>query len=277
MVRVISRTGADAGVAAVVVDDEPLALQRVVRLLARDSDISVVGAYDSVAEAIRAGTNVAPDLVLLDVRMPGLDGFDFLRALEERGIEPFVIFVTAYAEHAVAAFDVEAVDFILKPFEDSRFAKALARAKGLIQQARARATGARPEHAGDASEPLSSRVRDRLLVSENGRVLFLPLRDIEFVQAAAKNIKVFAQGHCHLVRQPLHQLEARLDPNQFVRVHRSTIVNVEQIVEMHPLFHGDYELVLKRGTRVPMSRRYRSRMLPFISGPWAQVNPRRAR
>jgi len=263
-------------VSTLVVDDEPLARKRITRLLESDREIRVIGAVGSVAAALDLDPAAPPELVLLDVRMPQHDGFELLRRWRESGIEPLTIFVTAYSEHAVAAFGVEAVDYLLKPFDDQRFEQAIARAKAAIQQSRmqarvpASAAAAAPAAgaADGASEAAATpRLRDRLLVSEGGRVLFLPLRDIEFLQAAGKQVKIFAQGRCHLLREPLHALEARLDASQFVRVHRSTIVNVEFIVEMHPLFHGDYELVLKRGTRVTLSRRFRHRLAPFTAAP----------
>ena len=256
-------------IGALVVDDEPLARQRIVRLLARDPEFSVVAACASVGEAVDIDPAAQVDLVLLDIRMPERDGFSLLEALGERGVDPFVIFVTAYSEHAAAAFDIEAVDYVVKPFDDERFAKAVARAKSIIQRARASLDR---EPAGAGALPTAAmralRFPGRLLISEKGRVLFLPVHIIEFVQAAGKCVKIFAQGNCHILREPLQEIEARLDASQFVRIHRSTIVNVEQIVELQPLFHGDYEVVLKRGTRLTMSRRFRSRMSPFFAGAW---------
>ena len=257
----------NAPITTLVVDDEPLARERILRLLARDEDFSLRGAAGSVAQALKLESTAPPELILLDVRMPARDGFELLRHWADRGIEPFVIFVTAYSDHAVRAFDVDAVDYVLKPFDDERFMRALARAKAAIGSSRQLAAGGNglaraTEWDAAAAE---SRFPERLLISEEGRVLFLPVREIEFVQSAGKYIKVYAQGRCHLLRQPMHEIEARLDPNQFVRVHRSSIVNVEQIVEMHPLFHGDYELVLKRGTRLAMSRRFRNRFNRFLA------------
>jgi two-component system LytT family response regulator len=256
-------------IGALVVDDEPLARQRIVRLLARDPEFSVVAACASVGEAVEIDPAAQVDLVLLDIRMPERDGFSLLEALGERGIDPFVIFVTAYSEHAAAAFDIEAVDYVVKPFDDERFAKAVARAKSIIQQARASLDREPPGAGAPPSAAMRAlRFPGRLLISEKGRVLFLPVHIIEFVQAAGKCVKIFAQGNCHILREPLQEIEARLDASQFVRIHRSTIVNVEQIVELQPLFHGDYEVVLKRGTRLTMSRRFRSRMSPFFAGAW---------
>jgi two-component system, LytTR family, response regulator len=257
-------------ISALVVDDEPLARQRIVRLLARDPEFTVVAACASVGEAIELDPAAQVDLVLLDIRMPERDGFSLLEVMRERGIDPFVIFVTAYSEHAAAAFEIEAVDYVVKPFDDHRFAKAITRAKTIIQQVRAsfdRVPAATPGALPSAAMR-GLRFPGRLLICEKGRVLFLPIHIIEFVQAAGKCVKVFAQGNCHVLREPLQEIEARLDASQFVRIHRSTIVNVEQIVELQPLFHGDYEVVLKRGTRLTMSRRFRSRMSPFFAGAW---------
>jgi len=253
-------------ITALVVDDEPLARRRILRLLARDAEVSVIGECGSVAQALRLEGDAAPELVLLDVSMPARDGFELLQHWHGRGIEPFVIFVTAFSNHAVRAFEVDAVDYLLKPFDDERFQKALARAKTLIEANRAgsNATGHDQDKPGLQPPAADATYPKRLLIAEEGRVLFLPTREVEFVQSAGKYVKVFAHGHCHLLRQPMHELEARLDPNQFVRVHRSNIVNIDQIVEMHPLFQGDYELVLKRGTRIALSRRFRHRLDRFL-------------
>jgi two-component system LytT family response regulator len=254
---------------ALIVDDEPIARQRIRRLLARETDFHLIGDFASVAECETLDASIAPDLLLLDVRMPERNGFELLASFEARGVHPFVIFVTAYSEYAVDAFGVEAVDYLLKPFDDERFAKAIARARALLDKERAPAadaSGGARDNTG--AQPAPPRNRDRLLVNDGGRVLFVPAREIEFVQAAGKHVKIFVSGHCYLARQALREVEARLDANHFVRVHRSTIINVEQIVELHPLFHGDCEIVLKRGTRVTLSRRFRSRILPFLVGPW---------
>ena len=241
----------------VVVDDEPLARKRVVRLLRADPGINIVGSFSSATEAAAQARELAPQLMLLDIRMPELDGFELVASLAEQGLNPYVIFVTAYSDRSMEAFAVGAVDYLLKPFDDERFARAVARAKSLI--ASASVPGAAP-----AAPPSLVAGRTRLLLSERGKVVVLAMRDIEFVQAAAKHVKIYAGGRCFSFRQSLGQLESRLDPASFVRVHRSTLVNVEHIAEMHPLFHGDYELILRRGTRLTLSRRYRDRLAPFL-------------
>jgi two-component system, LytTR family, response regulator len=254
---------------ALIVDDEPIARQRIRRLLARETDFRLIGDFGSVAECESLDSSAAPDLLLLDVRMPERNGFELLASLEARGVHPFVIFVTAYSEYAVDAFGVEAVDYLLKPFDDERFARAIARARAMLEKERSAGEGlSAPRDPLGPEAVAAPRYRDRLLVNDGGRVLFVPAREIELVQAAGKHVKIFVNGHCYLARQALRDVEARLDTNHFVRVHRSTIINVEQIVELHPLFHGDCEIVLKRGTRVTLSRRFRSRIMPFLVGPW---------
>lgn len=243
---------------AFVVDDEPVARKRLLHLLRGDPDIRVVGSFDSAAAAATQARELTPQLMLLDIRMPELDGFQLVTALAGQGINPYIIFVTAHSDRSMEAFGVGAVDYLLKPFDDERFARALERAKRLI-------AARRQAHALPAGPPpsLASR-RTRLLLAERGKVVVLAMRDIEFVQAAAKHVKIYAAGRCYSFRQTLGELESRLDPASFVRVHRSTLVNVEHLAEMHPLFHGDYELILRRGTRLTLSRRYRDRLRPFL-------------
>lgn len=260
-------TAIDSGsLSVLIVDDEPIARARIEFLLARDPQIRVVGACASVAQCERLDASIVPDLVFLDVRMPQRDGFDLLESFSARGIHPFVIFVTAYSRYAVNAYDAGAIDYLLKPFDDVRFAKALARAKAALKLERIkgdiRIGDAPAEVSGDVLEPRPG--PERLLVSEDGRTLLIPTRDIELIQVAGKHVKIFVRHHCYLTRQSLRSVEGRLDKKYFVRVHRSTIVNVEQIVALRPLLHGDCEVVLERGTRVTLSRRFRRRLQPFL-------------
>jgi two-component system, LytTR family, response regulator len=256
--RLPERVIMGSAISTLVVDDEPLARRRVMRLLRADPDIDVVGTFTSATEAATRAREFEPQLLLLDIRMPELDGFELVELLAGQGMSPYVIFVTAYADRSMDAFAVGAVDYLLKPFDDERFARAVARAKSLI------ASGRQAGSVSAAQRPAPAGGYTRLLLCERGKVVVLVMRDIEFVQAAAKYVKIYAAGRCHTFRESLGQLENRLDPTCFVRVHRSTLVNVEHIAEMHPLFHGDYELVLRRGTRLRLSRRYRERLTPFL-------------
>jgi two-component system LytT family response regulator len=245
-----------AQIPTLVVDDEPLALKRMLKLLATDPEIRVVGGCASADEAIECVAGGAPQLLLLDIRMPRLDGFGLITQLAQRGVHPCVIFVTAYADRSMDAFGVGAIDYLVKPFDDERFARAIARAKALLASGRTAAAA--------PAAPAAVPDRTRLMLSERGRVVVLVTRDIEFIQAAAKHVRIFAGGRCFTLRYSLADLEARLDPGSFVRVHRSTVVNVDHIAEMHPMFHGDCELVMRRGTRLTLSRRYRERLAPFL-------------
>jgi two-component system LytT family response regulator len=240
-----------------VVDDEPLARRRLLHLLRKVPDINVVGTFGSAAEAAANARALAPQLLLLDIRMPQLDGFELVQSLVGQGMNPYIIFVTAHSDRSMDAFAAGAIDYLLKPFDDERFARAIERARKLI------ASGM-PAKAVPAAPPPLASGRTRLLLSEHGKVVVLAMRDIEFVQTAAKHVKIFANGRCYSFRQSLRELEGRLDPACFVRVHRSAIVNVEYIAEIHPLFHGDYELILRRGTRLTLSRRFRDRLAPFL-------------
>lgn len=245
-----------------IVDDEPIARRRVRLLLSRDPQIRIIGECASVAECERLDAAVVPDLVFLDVRMPQRDGFALLESFDARGIHPFVIFVTAYSMYALSAYEAGAVDYLLKPFDDERFAKALGRAKAALKGRRS------TSDVGVEDAQTESRHQkpayDRLLVTENNRMLLVPTREIELIQVAGKFVKVFVRNHCYITRQSLRGVEDRLDKLRFVRIHRSTIINIEQIIELRPLQHGDCEIILSRGTRVTVSRRYRRR-LPLFS------------
>jgi two-component system LytT family response regulator len=247
---------------ALIVDDEPIARARIELLLKRDPQVRIVGSCASVAQWEELDASIVPDLVFLDVRMPQRDGFELLETFRARGICPFVIFVTAYSEHAVDAYDAGALDYLLKPFDDVRFAKALGRAKAALSVRRVASDILLEDVASEVSTSRGG--PDRLLVSEDGRISLIRKRDIELIQVIGKHVKIYVRGHCYLTRQSLQSVESRLDERSFVRVNRSTIINVDQIVALHPRTHSDSEVVLKRGTRVILSRRYRSRLMPFL-------------
>ena len=244
---------------AIIVDDEPVARRRIRALLSRDRQMRVVGECSSVAECERMDPTIVPDLIFLDVQMPERDGFALLKSFSARGMHPFVIFVTAYSTYAVNAYEAGAVDYLLKPFTDQRFAKALGRAKALLM-------GPRDERGVEldgTAKKSSFSVADRLLVTTENRTLLIPTADIELVQAADKHVKIFVRECSYLARASLRSIERRLDQPRFVRVHRSAIVNIERIVELRALQHGDYEVLLSRGTRVTVSRRFRRRLPTF--------------
>ena len=243
---------------ALIVDDEPIARRRVSLLLSRDPQIRIIGECASVAQCERLDPSIVPDLIFLDVGMPERDGFALLESFDARGIYPFVIFVTAHSIYALNAYEAGAVDYLLKPFDDQRFAKALDRAKAALN-------GRRIGHGvsmddRETGTPAEKPGYDRLSIAEDNRIVLVPTRDIELIQVVGKHVKIFVRDHCYLTRQSLRSVEGRLDKLRFIRVHRSTIINKEQIVELQPLLHGDCEVLLKRGTRVTVSRRFRGRL-----------------
>jgi two-component system, LytTR family, response regulator len=247
-----------SAIPTIVVDDELLARERVCQLLRDDPQIQLLGSYASAAEAARQAKRLTPQLMFLDVRMPEQDGLQLLESLARRSISPYVIFITAYSDRSMDALAAGAVDYITKPFDNARFERAVTRAKLLISsESQAAAESLR-------SAPLPARTHARLLIAERGKVTVLATRDIEFVQAEAKFVKIHAAGRCYTQRRSLGDIESYLDPANFVRIHRSTLVNIEHIAEMHSLFHGDCELILRRGTRLTLSRRYRDRLAPFL-------------
>ena len=232
-----------------LVDDEPLARQALRLLLANDTDVEVVGECSGAdAQAIIERTH--PDILFLDIQMPEVDGFDLLESL---GIDraPTVVFVTAYGHHALRAFDVHAIDYVLKPLDDARFAKALEHAKA---QARIR-------NAGDAAgDPLGALLRERsrttrrILVRDRDRTHVIETDTIDWIGAADYYAEIHVAGKTHLLRETMNELERRLAPERFFRVHRSAIINLERVREIRSLQHGDREIVLQDNTALRLSR-----------------------
>jgi two-component system LytT family response regulator len=231
-----------------IVDDEPPARRRLRALLEADPEVTVVGECGDGPAAVAALRRDACDLVFLDVQMPGLDGLEVVRAVGPERM-PAVVFVTAHACHAVPAFDAAAVDYLLKPFDRERFAQALERAKEAV---RGRRLLAAPPPAP------AQRPAGRLLLRGQGRLYFLAADEIDWVEAAGNYLRLHAGGKTHLLRATLGGLAARLDPTRFVRIHRSALVNLDRVEELQPLFHGDYAVLLRDGTRLTLSRAYRA-------------------
>jgi two-component system LytT family response regulator len=233
-----------------IVDDEPLARRRLKALLKGEASVEVVGESEDGESALEAIRRLRPDLVFLDVQMPGLDGFDVIELLKPDEC-PAVIFVTAYDQYAMRAFDVHAADYLLKPFERGRLRKALARASALAGSAD---TPTRLHALLDtvrADQPLR-----RFLVKTPGRVYAVRADDVESMEAAGHYVELRTASGTHLVRESMATLERRLDPARFVRIHRSTIVNVDKVIELRPAFHGEFEVVLAGGRRLRCSRTY---------------------
>ena len=242
----------------VIVDDEPLARERLASLLSAEQDIEVVAQCRDGEEAVGAIDQHAPDLVFLDVQMPGLNGFEVIEAVGGEKM-PLVIFVTAYDQHALRAFQVRALDYLLKPFDRERFKDALQRARTHIQR----------DETGDLGRRLLALVKDlrrdqpktdRLVVKSGGRLFFLRTDEIDWVEAAGNYVRLHVGPTSHLLRETMNAIEGRLDPEKFFRIHRSRIVNMERIQEMQPWLNGEYAVVLRTGTRLTLSRGYREKL-----------------
>ena len=246
-----------------IVDDEPLSRRRIRDLLEGEADFVLVGECGDGQEAIEALRERSCDLVFLDVEMPGLDGLEVARRLAS-GSGPAVIFVTAYDCYALPAFEVHAVDYLLKPFDRLRFRGALAWARTALRRERSEASADLP--AASASELRHGRKPlERVTIKTAGRVFFLKTDDLDWVEAAGNYLRLHTGNATHLLRETMNNLEARLDPERFWRIHRSTLVNVDRIRELQPLFHGDYVVILRDGTELTLSRTYR-RNLPDLIG-----------
>jgi two-component system, LytTR family, response regulator len=237
-----------------IVDDEPIARRGIRQHLRGEADLEVIGECGDGAAAIDAITELAPDLVFLDIQMPEVGGFDVVEAIGVACM-PAVVFVTAYDEHALRAFDVHAVDYVLKPIDRHRFRTAVERARRRLADA--------PEHAAIAAalkelgRPAQPHAK-RLAIKGDGRVLLVDVDEVDRLEAAGNYVEVHSGARHHLVRETMASLEARLDPARFVRVSRSSIVNADRVRELQPMFNGDFVAVLRDGTKVAGSRRYRA-------------------
>lgn len=257
-----------------IVEDEPLARNRLVRLLRDRDDFEIVGECGNGLEAVEAIRSLHPDLLLLDVQMPEMDGLEVLQAVGPKHI-PAVVFVTAYDQYALQAFEVHALDYLLKPFDDERFEKALQHARELIQRGRIEALSqqlfalARDLRGtgGPPAEPLPSEAPahlERLAIKSGDRVTLLKTREIDWIEGAGVYVRLHVGKKSHLLRETLSNLEAQLDPDQFVRIHRSTIVNVERVRELKSYFHGEYIVYLHDGTQLKLSRSYREKLFILL-------------
>ncbi len=275
-----------------IVDDEALARQRLRRLVQSEPDAEVIGECADGLEAVQAIQHERPDLVCLDVQMPELDGFGVLQSLGGQAV-PNVVFVTAYDEHALRAFEVHAIDYVLKPVDADRFRTAFHRARLAHSQAtaadrlgrlldtvrsvsddeRGRGEGAgaiagsvgSPSPASGEPAPVPSNggppsFASRILVKHDGRMFFVKVGDIDWIEADRNYVRLHVGNAAHTIRERISHLESSLDPRIFARIHRSTIVNLNRIREMQQWFSGDYVVILENGTRLRLSRHYREQV-----------------
>lgn len=244
-----------------IVDDEPLAREWVRNGLQNEPDLEIIGECGDGFEAVRTIAAEKPDLVLLDVQMPGLDGFGVLASVDPESL-PAVVFVTAFDRYALKAFEAHAVDYLMKPFSGERLHEAVERARAAIDQS--------------ASKDLRTTLRallddiqkerqypEWLLIKKEDRSVFLRVEDIDWIESARNNVRLHVGKDVYVYHETTSGIEARLDPKHFFRIHRSTIVHIERIRDMHPWFNGDYAVTLKDGTRLTLSSTYRERLKDF--------------
>jgi two-component system, LytTR family, response regulator len=246
------------GIRVLIVDDEPIARKGIRRLLDEAPDMEIVGECGDGAEAVSAIRRRSPDLVFLDVQMPELDGF---AVLEKVGVEqaPEIIFVTAYDEYTLRAFDVQALDYLLKPVNPERFYKSLNRARALLQykspeKLNARLLALLENHRRE--EGLAA----RFAVKTPQGALLVDAHDVDWIEAAGNYVRLRVGAQAHLLSETIGGMEKRLDPRKFLRIHRSRIVNMERVRLLRPLFHGEYEIVLKDGTCLTSGRNFRKQI-----------------
>ena len=241
----------------IIIDDEPLARDRIKRLLRDEDGVQIIGECGNGTDAVKSITEMNPDLVFLDIQMPGKNGFEVIKSLNSKKL-PTIIFVTAYDQYALQAFDVHALDYLLKPFNRDRIKKAVSRAREHMEHLRL----------GNLDERLNSLIADlrgekkyldRLVVKSVGRVFFLKSDEIDWIEAAGNYVKLHVGRESHMIRETMNGIEAKLDPEKFLRIHRSTVVNIDRIKELHPMFSGDYAVILRNGTELALSRNYRER------------------
>jgi two-component system, LytTR family, response regulator len=241
-----------------VIDDEPVARERIVGLLQQEQDIELIGECADGNQAINAIQQQSPDLVFLDVQMPACDGFNVIQQIGADRM-PAVVFVTAYDEYALRAFEVHAIDYLLKPFGRDRFQQTLRHAREHLERRRAGDLGKRLLALVQDLKPEPQKL-DRLVVKSGGRVFFLRTDQIDWIEAAGNYVRLHLSEDSHLFRETMNNMEARLDVRRFVRIHRSRIVNTDRIKELQPWFNGEYVVVLQNGARLTLSRGYREKL-----------------
>jgi two-component system, LytTR family, response regulator len=253
-------------IAVLVADDELPARQRLMDLLRRDDQVASVSEASDGQTAVEMIQRQNPDLLFLDVQMPELDGLAVIDAIGAAQM-PLTVFVTAYDQHAIRAFDANALDYLLKPFSDERFEATMARAKARLDERSMKEFGRRVMKMVSATPAAPERRLDRLVVKAGGTTRFIRVIDFDWIEAAGVYVTLHVGGKELLYRAALNDLAEKLDPRRFVRVHRSALINIESVLQLEPISHGEFEAVLKNGSRTRVSRTYRSQLEKRLGQP----------
>ena len=245
----------------IVVDDEPLACKRLVKLLNEDEEVEVIEICANGQEAIEEINEQDPDLVFLDIQMPEINGFEVLQHIESEQM-PAVIFVTAYDEYALKAFEVHALDYLMKPFNKARFEDSLQRAKTTIRSNGSSKVGEKIEHLLDYLDPERESL-SRILIKTSNRYFFMKAEDIDWIESAGNYVRIHSGKNNYMIRETMINMEKKLDADKFFRIHRSTIINVEKVKELEQWFHGDYQVIMYNDEKLTMSRNYKDLLERF--------------
>lgn len=259
-----SVAGSKMKIRTLLADDMPLARSRMRRFLKTDKEIEIIRECSRGDEAIEAINNLKPDLVFLDVEMPGTSGFEVLQAIKLDPM-PAVIFVTAYDQFTLRAFDCHALDYLLKPFDERRLRRSLERAKRELKRTKQPDINRQLQNALQNGKP-EPKFLKRIAVKSGERTVFLPVEEIDWVATAGNYLELHVGKQRHLIRERMCELESKLDPTKFVRIHRLSLINIERVRELQPLFNGDYIVILHNGTRLTLSRTYREKLFDLIEG-----------
>jgi two-component system LytT family response regulator len=254
-----------AKIKALIADDELLARKFIRRMLKDDHEVEIVAECNDGKSTLDMIEKHHPDVVFLDVQMPEMDGFAVLQAI---GCErwPEIVFTTAYEQYAIRAFELHALDYLLKPFDQARFRDALSHVK---KQLSSRHSDSTRQQISALLENMKIRPEylERLIIKADGRISFLNTRDIDWIEADDKYVHLHTSKTARMVRQTLSAMESQLDPRKFLRVHRSAIVNIDRIKELHPLFNGEHSIVLEDSTRLTLSRNYKDKLFRVLGKP----------
>ncbi len=256
----------DKPIKVLIVDDEPFARKYIRQMLKDDAEVEIVGEAGNGKRAVRAIEECKPSLIFLDIQMPEMDGFTMLNNIDEANL-PFIIFTTAYEEYAIRAFEFHALDYLLKPFDQTRFAVALEHAKKTLRGDKAE--WQQSLRIRELLEAIGAKTRflERLLIKQNGRIVFLKMSEVDWIKADDKYIHLHSGNSRHLIRQTLHSLKSQLDPLRFVQINRSVMVNVDSIKELHTMFNGDHEVQMIDGTKFSLSRSHRNALFELLGKP----------
>ncbi len=245
----------------IIIDDEPVARNIIKKFLAGENDFEIIGECGNGEDAVSMIIELKPDLIFLDIQMPEMDGFEVINAVGTKNI-PYIIFVTAYDQYAIKAFEINAVDYLLKPFDKERFLNSINRAKDIINSKNDIKTQIK-----DLIENMNKnqKIMERILIKSGGKIFFLKTDEISWIEAAAYYVKLHFGKDSYLIRETLNNMENKIDPSKFIRIHRSYIVNIEFIKELQPWFKNKYVVILKDGTKLNLSRNFREKFFNLFN------------